>query len=61
MISMLSYDLYVITVFNFSIVIILTRPDHERREKILNCYFHSSFWCLIKPFDAPQIIFKIKI
>ena len=40
MISMLSYDLYVITVFNFSIMIILTRPDHERREKILNCYFH---------------------
>ena len=60
MISMLSHDLYVITVFNFS-NIILTRPDHERTEKILNCNFHSSFWCLIKPFDAPQIIFKIKI
>ena len=40
----------------------LSRPNPGRREKNkLNFHFHTSLWCLIKPFEAPQRSMKIKI
>ena len=27
----------------------------------LNFYFHTSLWCLIKPFESPQRSVKIKV
>ena len=35
-------------------------PDEERKFTWI-FYFHTSLWCLIKPFEAPQRILKINI
>ena len=39
-----------------------SRPNPGQSKKTkLNVYFHTSLWCLIKPFEAPQGSVKIKI
>ena len=36
-----------------------SRPDPGRREKInLNVYFHTSLWCLKKPYEDPKGLYK---